>query len=123
MKKIILCWLVILGIVTFFTSQVCYADKVIEVKTGYGYFTDSQGHIIGKATLPSGKHPLWGNKDYVEVNSKEELDAIQVYIPPIPKEEQDRVDKEKFIQTKIREQAITALKVEGKLDSKGDIVK
>lgn len=56
--------------------------QTIEVKTGFGYIRDSQGHIISKAELPEGTHPLKNGFTYVEVVDKAALDAIEVWIDP-----------------------------------------
>lgn len=98
-------------------SYLVFAGE-IEVKTGFGYFVDSNGHITDKATLPIGKHPLEGYT-YVEVASKNELDAVKLYIKP----KTDKLIKEEMIQIKIREQAIKELQKEGKLNAQGEINK
>jgi len=80
------------------------------VKTGYGYFKDKDGHIVAKAELPKGKHPLKEGYTYHEVATKEELDAIEVYEPPI-------VETEEEMQRKLlRQSAIAKLKALGLTD-------
>lgn len=61
--------------------------KKIKVKTGFGYFKDKKGNIVGKAELPKGEHPLQDEFTYHEVKTKEELDAIQEYVPEKTKED------------------------------------
>jgi hypothetical protein len=56
--------------------------QTIEVKTGFGYYRDAQGHIISKAELPEGTHPLKNGFTYVEVADKAALDAIVIYVDP-----------------------------------------
>ena len=66
--------------------------KIITVKTGLGYFTDSQGNIIARSQLPQGEHPLKDGFDYVEVTNQAVLDAIVVYREPETiKQQQDRL--------------------------------
>ena len=81
------------------------------VNTGFGYFKDTAGEIIAKAELPSGKHPLSPGYSYVEVDSKEELDLIEVYTPPPSAE----VVREQKIQAEIRKLAEKSLKDKGEL--------
>ena len=71
-------------------------QKKIEVKTGFGYFKDKKGNIVGKAELPEGEHPLQDDFTYHEVDSKEELDAIQEYVPEKTIEEQKNEIKAKL---------------------------
>lgn len=82
------------------------------VKTSFGYIKDAAGHIISKAQLPAGEHPLKDGFDYIEVNSQAELDAIEIYRDP--KEIQKAIN-EKKISVKIRQTAIDELKAAGEL--------
>ncbi len=84
----------------------------ILVQTGFGYYQDMQGHIITKAELPQGPHDLADGLVYFELDSKAELDAVEVY--------QDLVDSqallnEQKIRAKIRQTAIDDLKAAGQL--------
>jgi len=81
-----------------------------EVKTGYGYFKDKDGNIIAKAELPKGKHPAKEGYTYYEVASKEELDQIEVYKPPIVETEEERQRK------LLKQSAIAKLKTLGLTD-------
>lgn len=86
--------------------------QTVEVKTGFGYYQDTQGHVVSKAELPEGSHRLAEGLIYIELQNRDELDAIEVYIDPAEIEKQDR---EKLIRDKTRELAIAELKKEGKL--------
>jgi len=90
--------------------------QTIQVTTGFGYFVDSAGHKIAKAELPPGEHPLRDNFTYVEVATKQALDAVELYIESPTPEQQS----EKLIADKTRQLAVAALVAEGKLpgDSK-----
>ena len=82
----------------------------MKVITTYGYFRDREGHIVAKAELPKGKHPLKEGYTYHEVATKEELDAIEVYEPPIVETEEERQRK------LLRQSAIAKLKALGLTD-------
>ncbi|HUW19368.1 MAG TPA: hypothetical protein VMW16_08705 [Sedimentisphaerales bacterium] len=84
----------------------------LEVTTGFGFFTDSQGHIIAKAELPKGTHALRDGYTYSEVADKAALDQVQVWIDP---EQIKTAQDETLIQNEIRRAAIQALKSAGKL--------
>ena len=83
----------------------------MNVKTGYGYFKDKDNNIMAKYDLPFGEHPLKDDYTYVEVNSKYELDSIEVFEPP---KSQEQLEEEK-IQIEIRNAAIERLKAKGEL--------
>ena len=88
--------------------------KQITVITGYGYYK-KDGNIVMKATLPQGNHPIDDEFDYFEVDSKEELDLIEVYAPPKTDQE---IYEEKIrdkIKDNARKQAIKDLKQSGEL--------
>jgi hypothetical protein len=55
----------------------------ITVVTGYGYLTDSSGHIVAKSQLSPGVHPLSNGYAYHEVANQAALDAVQVYVAPL----------------------------------------
>ena len=86
--------------------------KKIGVKTGFGYFTDKNGHIISKAILPIGEHNCKIDFDYTEVATKEALDQIELYQDPA---EIEWTANEQKIIARIRKTAIDALIAEGKL--------
>ena len=82
------------------------------VTTDFGFFTDSQGHIVSKAELPKGTHPLRDGYTYSEVADKAALDQVQVWVDP---EQVKTAQDETLIQSEIRRAAIQALKAAGKL--------
>lgn len=95
--------------------------QTIAVITGFGFIRDAQGHIISKAELPPGDHPLKDGFTYTEVADAAALGQINIYQDPA---EIAQAENEKKIQTKIRSTAIEALKATGDLpadytDSKG----
>lgn len=47
----------------------------MEIRTGYGYYL-KDGRKLHKYELPKGTHPNPIGYDFVEVNSKEDLDRI-----------------------------------------------
>ncbi len=83
----------------------------ITVKTGFGYFKDAEGKIVAKCELSPGKHPLKSGYSYVEVDSKEELNLIEVYISPPSAE----IVKERKIQAEIRAIAEKSLIAKGEI--------
>jgi hypothetical protein len=97
-------------------ASICFAGE-FEVKTGYGYFKDSQGNIVSKAELPKGKHLIKDGYIYVEVKDKEAINTVKTFEPIKTKEEEEKIEKEKLIQDKVREFAIEELKKDGKLDA------
>jgi len=92
---------------------VCVADNKI-------YFDTAKNlevvDLSGVKTIQQINSSFHGN--FTDVTSQRKLSEKQ-------SENQQKIitDKEKLIQDKIREQAIATLKVEGKLDSSGNIVK
>jgi hypothetical protein len=82
------------------------------VTTGFGYFLDAQGHIVSKAELPKGEHPLREGFTYIEVVDKASLDAIEIYVDPA---EIEASKNERKIQNKTRAMAIAELKASGDL--------
>ena len=85
--------------------------KKITVQTGFGYFKDKQGRIISKAELIPGKHPIKDGYSYVELNSQQEMDSIEIYAPP----ESLEIARERKIQSEMR------LMAEERLNAKGEI--
>ncbi len=81
----------------------------ILVQTGYGYYKNQAGDVVVKAELPAGTHDLADGLVYVEVNSRAELDLVNVFQPPKSSEEL----QEEKIEAKKRQLAIDALIVEG----------
>ena len=53
------------------------------VTTGYGYYTDSNGHILHKYVLPLGEHPDPSGMTVVEVANQTALDAVVIYVAPV----------------------------------------
>ncbi len=86
--------------------------QMITINTGFGFFKDSQGHIVGKAELPPRVHPMKDGFSYTEVADAAALELINIYVDPA---EIDRRQNEQKIQGKIRLTAIEALKAEGQL--------
>lgn len=86
--------------------------KIITVKTGYGYFIDSDSHIIAKAELPPGPHPMKDGFTYTEVADAAALGLIQIYEDPAEIEQRQNEQK---IQAKIRSTAIQVLIAAGDL--------
>ncbi len=82
------------------------------VNTGFGYIKDAEGHIVCKAQLPAGEHPVRDGFTYHEVLSQESLDAIQTYRDP---KEIEAALVEAKIQAEIRKIAIDTLKAVGEL--------
>jgi len=95
----------------------------MKVEIGLGYIKDSKDNIVAKYDLPKGDHPLREGFSFVEVNSQEELDQVEIYVAPKSAEETEAQEKEKLIQEKIRAMAISALQAENKLDESGKIIK
>jgi len=84
--------------------------KSILVKTGYGYFEDAVGNIVGKAELPIGYHKATKGYSYIEVADKAELDAIQVHQDPA---DVLAAQQNKRIADKLRQLAIDSLVSDG----------
>lgn len=84
----------------------------INITTGFGYIKDSEGHIVCKAQLPAGEHPIRDGFEYVEVQDKTFLDVIEIYRDPAKTE---AAQAEAKIQAKTRELAIASLKAAGEL--------
>ncbi len=75
------------------------------VKTGFGYIADSAGHIICKAELPIGEHPLEDGYEYHEVEDKAAIEKVEIFLDPIDFVKQTN---EAMIQEKMRQTAIAA---------------
>src|ERR1017187_4131679 len=54
----------------------------ITVNTGYGYLTDSNGHITDKEILPIGNQTISDAYTYTEVSSQSDLDSVIIYVDP-----------------------------------------
>lgn len=62
--------------------------------------------------------------EIIDMSPQEYNEAIKIQNErDIPQEKKDEIEKEKLIQAKIKEQAIEALKKEGKLNADGNIIK
>lgn len=85
------------------------------VITGFGYFIDGEGNIYCKANLPLGEHPMKDGYDYVEVETQEILDLIDVYVPAPTEEELNKSKIQNKIVEKQRSEAIADLKADGEL--------
>lgn len=86
--------------------------KTITAKTGFGYFRDASNHIIAKAELPPGPHPMKDGFTYTEVPDSTALEQISIYQDPA---EIERQQNEQKIQAKIRSTAIQVLIAAGEL--------
>ena len=86
--------------------------KTITVKTGFGYYRDAQGHIVSKAELPPGDHPMLDDYTYTELANKASLDALQLWEEPV---DVGRRDNEAKIRSRVRQLAIADLKAKGEL--------
>jgi len=84
----------------------------ILVQTGFGFYQDAQGHIVSKAELPKGPHDLANGLTYVELNSRSELDQVEIYRDPAALEKAEIVRK---IAGATRAIAIAELKKNGEL--------
>lgn len=89
----------------------------MNITTGFGYIKDSNDNIIAKYELPIGEHPLKDGYSFVEVNDKESLDAVEVFVPPPTKEQ----ETESIIQQTLRDIATLQLQTSGMLDENGVI--
>lgn len=86
--------------------------QTMEVKTGFGYFVDTQGHKLSNYELPAGEHPLKDGFDYVECANKEALDAIVLWVDPAVIE---KAENERKIHAKARAISIAELIKDGEL--------
>lgn len=59
----------------------------MNVTTGYGYFTDSLGHITSKYCLPIGEHPLSEGFIQTEVADQAALDLVEIWKEPVNPED------------------------------------
>lgn len=97
-----------------------------KTSTGFGYFVeDATGNIVDKCEFPPGavdeksgevipaEHPIKEDYAFVEVATKDELDAVEVYIPPrIETPEQAR---ERLIRDEVRAIAEERLRARGEI--------
>jgi hypothetical protein len=67
-------------ILFLFLTTVSYATNVV---TGFGYITDSNGHIIAKAEYPKGNVSIASGLMYTEVANQSALDAVTLYQSPV----------------------------------------
>lgn len=81
------------------------------VKTGFGYLVDSKGDIVSKCELLPGKHPLKEGYEYVEVDSREAMNAVEIAVLPLSEEE----IREQKIQDEMRRLAEDSLIARGEL--------
>ena len=86
--------------------------QTASVKTGFGYFKDSQGRIIAKAELQAGDHEVKAGYSYHEVADAAALALIQIWQDPIDTERQANEAK---IKARVRQLAISDLKDKGEL--------
>ena len=83
--------------------------KTADVKTGFGYFTDKDGHIISKAELPIGEHPYKDKFNYTEVATEQDLNNITIFKP----EPTEQKVNENRIKNMVQKLAITECKNQG----------
>ena len=95
--------------------MVARTEDFITVTTGFGYFKDTNGNIIARAELPGGKHPIKRGYTYIQVESKEALDNIELYVKPESEEAKVKRERKKLIESKMQEIAIRELIAEGKI--------
>lgn len=81
--------LFVLSFIVLF-SNIALANHDITVTTGYGYLQDDQGHIVSKAELPVGNHNIKDGLAYLEVADKDNLDAINLYVPEATAQEKKK---------------------------------
>lgn len=113
MKRLFVFMLLVL-IATPVLAETC------KVETGFGYFKDAAGHIVSKARLSKGTHPIKEDFTYHEVGSKEELSEIDIHEPePTDEEQVERLIRDKISKMN-REKAIAELKTEDKLKETTD---
>jgi len=85
---------------------------LINVNTGYGYYTNADGWAVAKAQLKPGEHFLAEGYTYHEVNNQAELERVHLYEDSAAVEL--RINEAK-IQAEIRRAAIERLKAAGEL--------
>ena len=101
--------------IIFLLTAIPVFAGTMEVTTGYGYYVDLDGHVISKFELPIGTHPVEAGVIYGEVDTKEELDAIEIYVPPKTAEEKNEEKISAKMMELRRAEAIEALKADGDL--------
>ena len=87
----------------------------IDVATGFGYFKDADNHVVCRARLPQGTHPIKDGCTYTEVASQQEMEAIEIYVVPKTLTELNEDKIRARIASTERAAAITALKASGDL--------
>lgn len=87
---------------------------MFEVKTGYGYFKDSNDEIWAAAQLKLGTYPIKSGFTYHEVNTEKEFNELD-----IPQKAHDyNTEKRKvsrLVMQKLKKIALRELKAEGKV--------
>lgn len=63
-----------------------------QVKTGFGYLTDTNGNIVAKTQYPIGDVNITDGYTYTEVIDQKSLDGINVHQPPISLTPQEQLD-------------------------------
>ena len=59
----------------------------MNILTGFGYLTDSLGHITDKYILPVGEHPLKEGYEQTEVADQAALDLVEIWKAPVNPED------------------------------------
>lgn len=86
--------------------------KLFVTQTGVGYFRElATGKIVSKVDLPPGEHAIQDGFEFVQVQSKADLDAVQVAQPELS--EDDRVKQ--LIDEQLKTMALAELKKAGKV--------
>lgn len=77
------------------------------LNTGIGYFVEN-GKIISKFDLPVGEHPdPRPGLTIVELSTREALDAVEVYIPPLPPEVLEKEAQRASARSKLKALGLT----------------
>ncbi len=89
--------------------------------TGYGYFKDENDHIVGKFKFTAGKnHRIDDNITVTELNTSEEVDAIECYVDPVVLAEREaeaaEYEVQGLINQKAKDMAQEALVADGTLE-------
>ena len=83
----------------------------IRLKTGLGYI-EKDGKVIEKFELPVGEHNFPDGVNVIEVNSKAELEAVEIYKAPVEESVEIKLKKlrEEIIDKMLADEDITLLK-------------
>ncbi len=73
-------------------STLAFANTTYSVNTGYGYLTDSSGHVVARAQYPLGKVSISDGYAYVEVADETTMKAVKIYQAPVSSQDAFRVD-------------------------------